>query len=115
MSADGNRLAACVGFGGSSLTGDIYTSGDSGATWTDLTAAGTREWQSVAMSDDGNHLLAAVNSDTVTGDLFTSDDAGATWLDRTALGKQHWGSVALSSNGGYLAACDGYSILIGHF
>ena len=54
MSADGTHLAAVDNHGG-----DIWTSSDSGATWTDQAAAGSRNWWSIAMSADGTHLAAA--------------------------------------------------------
>jgi hypothetical protein len=53
-SADGTKLAAVVS------GGSIYTSADSGATWTEQTAAGSREWQSIASSADGTRLAVGV-------------------------------------------------------
>jgi len=53
-SADGSKLVAVV-WGGS-----IYTSTDSGATWTEQTAAGSRSWNSIASSADGSKLAAAM-------------------------------------------------------
>jgi hypothetical protein len=41
------KLAAVV------LGGAIYTSTDSGVTWEERTAAGSRNWQSIASSADG--------------------------------------------------------------
>ena len=58
-SADGTKLAAGVG------GGSIYTSSDSGATWTEQTAAGSRYWRSIAMSSDGTKLAAGVYGDSI--------------------------------------------------
>ena len=41
--------------------GSIYTSADSGATWTERTSAGSRNWASIACSTDGTKLAAVVD------------------------------------------------------
>src|ERR1700680_2365947 len=46
-SSDGTKRAAVVS------GGDIWTSTDSGATWTDQTDAGSRQWISITSSSDG--------------------------------------------------------------
>lgn len=98
MSADGARQVAVV------KGGDIYTSSDSGATWTDVsetTAASTADktWTAVAMSADGSKLVAVEYG----GDIWKSTDYGATWTnistaDDNTVG-QAWTSVAMSTNG----------------
>lgn len=74
-SADATRLIAAP------YSKGIYTSQDSGATWTDVSENNSdmaaRSWGSVAMSDDGVHLIA---SSWYYG-VFTSDDSGATWTN----------------------------------
>jgi len=64
-SADGSKLAAVDG-------GYIYTSTDSGATWTEQTAAGSRGWNSIAMSSDGSKLAAAVDG----GSIYLAEEEG---------------------------------------
>jgi len=76
MSDNGQRLAAVV-YPGADVAGHIYTSTDSGATWTERTAAGNKQWYSIAMSDNGQRLAAVVYG----GHLYTSTDSGATWKD----------------------------------
>jgi hypothetical protein len=71
-SADGTKLAAIAS---ANNTGDIYTSTDSGATWTDRLSAGSQQWDGLTCSADGTHLAAAVAG----GDIYTSTDSGATW------------------------------------
>ena len=93
-SSDGSKLAAVV-YGGS-----LYTSSDSGATWTEQTAAGSRDWSSIASSSDGTKLAAVVDG----GSLYTSSDSGATWTERTTAGSRYWSSIASSSDGSKLAA-----------
>jgi len=63
-SADGTKLAAAV------QGGYIYTSIDSGVTWTPSTAGGSQQWQSIASSADGTKLAAVVYS----GFIYTSSD-----------------------------------------
>jgi len=72
-SSDGTKLIA-VASQHSYDEGDyIYTSWDSGVTWTQR---GTQQtWASVASSADGTMLVAAANH----GNLYTSSDSGATW------------------------------------
>jgi photosystem II stability/assembly factor-like uncharacterized protein len=56
-SADGTKLVAVA------LTGYIYTSADSGATWTQT---GAQElWNSVASSADGTKLVAVAYGDYI--------------------------------------------------
>ena len=75
-SADGTKLAATSMTYNSSTGkyfGSIYTSQDSGVTWTEQTAAGSRSWTSAAFSADGSHLAAAAYSGNIwLGTLDTS-------------------------------------------
>ena len=73
-----------------------------GATWTDQTAAGSRQWQSITSSSDGTKLAAVEYG----GDIWTSTDSGATWTDQTAAGSRGWGSITSSTDGTKLAAAD---------
>jgi hypothetical protein len=57
-------------------------------------------WNSVAMTPDGKHLVAG----GAPGPLFTSDDYGATWAERSDAGKHNWSGIAMSSDGQRLAA-----------
>ena len=84
--------------GPSTYTGDyIYTSGDSGATWTqrDVKQAW---WSSVASSADGSKLVAAV----MGGRIYVSGDSGVSWTP--AGSTQGWSSVASSADGTKLVA-----------
>lgn len=73
-SSDGTKLAAVSGY--------IYTSADSGATWTANTTSGSRNWYSIASSADGTKLAAVVYG----GYIYTSADSGVTWAEWTASG-----------------------------
>ncbi len=103
-SADGSKLvAADYGlrarrYGGThdSNGGMIYTSTDSGATWT---AEYTNKfWQCVASSADGTRLVAGTFGDG----LYTSADSGVTWTRREQ--GLNWVSVASSADGSKLVA-----------
>ncbi len=83
-SSDGTKLVAAV-FGG-----QIYTSVDSGATWT--ARESSRLWNRLASSSDGTELVAVTSSQ-----IYTSTDSGATWTARES--NRSWLSVASSSTG----------------
>ena len=73
-SADGTKLVAAATFR------NIYTSADSGATWTQRTQQGL--W-SVASSADGTKLVAAgIDIQSGGAFIYTSSDSGATWTQR---------------------------------
>ena len=103
-SADGSRLAMVERFG------KIYTSNDSGVTW----SAGTFEggFNSVASSADGSVLVAVQANGTNpatepaapagrTGKLLVSTNAGATWTERATPNKW-WRGAAVSADGNRL-------------
>ncbi len=99
MSSDGTKLVAAV-FGG-----DIYTSTDSGATWTDRTGAGLRNWYSVSSSSDGTILMAANDDGWWASYIYTSEDSGATWTQQTGTGANHfWRATAISADGSKMVA-----------
>jgi hypothetical protein len=84
----------------------IYTSGDSGATWTQTGTA--QFWTSVASSADGTKLVAATRT-LVTGKLdsgyiYVSVDSGATWTQTGTA--RDWSSVASSADGNKFVVTD---------
>ena len=87
-SADGTKLVAVP-------DGDfIYTSTNSGATWTAAITAPNANWQAVASSTNGSKLVAVVYS----GLIYTSTNSGATWTAATAP-STNWQAVASSADG----------------
>ena len=106
MSSVGSKLAAVE------YRGHLYTSTDSGVTWTNRgtagsTIAGRKHWRAIAMSSDGSKLAAV----EYRGHLYTSTDSGVTWTDRgttgsTIAGNKKWQAIAMSSNGSKLAAVE---------
>ena len=106
-SSDGSKLAATVAFGPSyefSRPSFIYTSSDSGVTWT-AQPSGSKSWQAIASSSDGTKLAGTafepiyVSSAT---EICTSSDAGVTWTAQAS--GTLWSGIASSSDGNKLAA-----------
>lgn len=95
------------------FSGDVWTSTDSGATWTDRTASSSahgQAWRSVASDASGTNLVAVTAGLGVLGPgaIWTSTDAGTTWANTTAVdagaGSQSWSSVASDATGKNLVA-----------
>ena len=98
-SDDGTKLVGVIS------GGQIYTSTDSGVTWTPRES--NRAWSDVASSSDGTKLVAVV----INGQIYTSTDSGVTWTPRSV--SRMWFSVTSSSDGTKLVAAvpgglDGY-------
>lgn len=77
----------------------------SGATWTERTAAGSRQWRAITSSSNGTKLAAVDYYGSGSGgSIYTSSDSGTTWVERVAAGAQTWSSITSSSDGTKLAA-----------
>jgi hypothetical protein len=76
--------------------GKIYTSSDSGATWTDRLIL--QFWTGVASSADGTKLAAVARN----RQIYISNDSGATWTLRGT--SQNYTGIASSADGSKLAA-----------
>ena len=100
-SADGKSLIT----GDSEHNGLIYTSSDSGVTWTPHGNVGNEDsrWDAFASSSDGTKLVAG---DGNLGGLYTSSDSGLTWTARVSNRDRHWYGVASSADGTKLIAAD---------
>ncbi|MEJ0088199.1 MAG: sialidase family protein [Limisphaerales bacterium] len=115
MSADGVKLVASAArifnpAGGNANGGPIYTSTDSGATWSQANVP-SNQWASVASSADGVKLVAvaAYNySNTAYGSIYVSTNSGADWTV-TSAPTNNWKCVASSADGTRLiAGCGDY-------
>ena len=81
--------------------GNIYTSVNSGVTWTPrATSLGSLAWYSIASSADGTMLAAVVNN----GQIYTSANSGQTWTVSSNSPTAAWISIASSSDGNELVA-----------
>lgn len=105
-SADGSKLIAAAGgaivYVFSAPSGSIYSSLDSGATWT-ATSAPNDDWTSVASSADGTKLAAVVYTGGGASLVYTSTNSGTTWMP-TNSGFAYLVSVASSADGTRLVA-----------
>ncbi|MDA8173964.1 MAG: hypothetical protein M0018_05145, partial [Nitrospiraceae bacterium] len=84
------------------FNGGIYTSSNSGSTWTQTSAPVVSYWQAVASSSDGTHLVAASTGNGSWG-IYTSSDSGSTWA-QTSAPVANYAAVASSSDGTHLVA-----------
>jgi photosystem II stability/assembly factor-like uncharacterized protein len=76
----------------------IYTSTDSGLTWSQKpTPNATNTVASLASSSDGQKLIAGVGWSTLDY-IYTSVDSGNTWVARTGSTKGGWKKIACSSD-----------------
>jgi photosystem II stability/assembly factor-like uncharacterized protein len=75
--------------------GYIYTSTDSGVTWTEQTSAGSKNWKSIASSADGTRLVATAEDDFI----YRSLNTGVTWVKAAGIPQAIW-SIVTSSNTG---------------
>jgi photosystem II stability/assembly factor-like uncharacterized protein len=109
-SADGKKLLAAGSdyqyfTNGSTVyilgtTAWIYTSTNSGASWTRASNMPIDvSWTSAASSADGSKLAVAATS----GAIYTSANSGSTWTLRSTPNKQ-WNSIASSADGTRLVA-----------
>jgi len=96
-SADGTHLAAVI------FSGGIYTSTNSGLTWTQSSAPSTNLWSSITSSADGMRLAAGIRG----GGIYTSTNSGVTWTQSSAP-SNYWLSIASSADGTRLAAVEQY-------
>jgi prepilin-type N-terminal cleavage/methylation domain-containing protein len=96
-SSDGSKLAAA------DVTGYLYTSTNSGATWTQNTTGGW-DHSSIASSSDGSKLAVANGNND--NSIYTSIDSGANWTQQTVPGSGAGYSIASSSDGSKLATAD---------
>ena len=106
-SADGSKLLT----GNHYVFGSIYTSTDSGLTWTARTEPGTGHWGAFASSADGSKLVAG---DTQNGNMYTSTDSGLTWTPRGV--PNGGGDPRLNGRSwlGFASSADGSKLLTGN-
>jgi hypothetical protein len=104
-SADGMKLVAAGEIFLSGPTdgyGAIYTSTNSGLTWT-MTTAPHFPWAALASSADGSEFVAASGA----GLIVFSVDSGATWTSADAPAKA-WTAITSSGDGSKLVAASDY-------
>jgi hypothetical protein len=80
-------------------SGNIWTSTNSGANWTERPSAGSKNWRSICSNSDGTKLAACVYN----GNIWTSYGTFDTWTEQTNAGTQYWQSICFNSDGTKLA------------
>jgi hypothetical protein len=94
-SADGNNLVAVE------TGGKIYSSTNSGSTWTPLSNAPSgMVWAAIASSADGSKLAAAAQG----GGIYSSINFGATWIQGVGTTNKTWNCIGSSADGSKLVA-----------
>ena len=115
---DGTKMVAAQYFSSfgtyGPIPGGIYTSTNSGSTWSPASAP-SGQWVSVASSADGTHLVAASQPNVqyyTRGLVYFSTDSGVTWRSNNAVDGT-WTSVASSADGTqFVAVNDGGGMLV---
>lgn len=107
MSGDGRMMMAGEQFG------PLYLSTDGGATWNAVAGSPMGNWISIAISENGTHVLAADRATGSNGTLYLSDDAGATWRALTGAGAYPWVQATVSYDGRRLAAIESDPVMGG--
>ena len=92
------RIHVMAGGGLANDKGLIFTSANSGSSWTQ-TLAPTNEWISAACSADGSVIVAAVSN----GLIYASTDSGNSW-NPTGAPSSQWTCVASSADGSNFVA-----------
>lgn len=111
ISSSGQIMVASVG---GASGGYIYRSVNGGASWTALTAFGSRVWWGIAMSSDGQTIAA--NNNEPGGQLWLSEDGGdtASVVPEAGVAEANRRGVDISSDGKRIVtAVSGGSIYYG--
>ena len=97
-STSGEKLVACV------YGGNIWTSTDSGDTWTEDADVGlTKNWNDLTSSNTGAEIYSIVKN----GYIWKSTDTGSNWTqltDSAINSAKDWEAISTDKNGEYTAA-----------
>ena len=95
-SADGTKIVA-YGFLNGTYTTKLWHSSDAGETWSELVNSPNREYSDLAMSSNGQVILAG----TKMRGLFRSTNGGNTWteIEPLSVSGAWWTGVTMSSDG----------------
>ena len=107
MSSSGKYQVACTG-GGGIISGYIYYSKDSGASWTTHPTAGLRSWSSVSLSANGSTISATTNDES--GAIWTYTMPDDQYRRPPAIANSTTSTVVTASAGQYLAGDRGVTL-----
>lgn len=91
-----------LGSGGWQVVGPGQPEAGAPATYWSANNSPSGNWQTVASSADGSHLVAA----GAQGTIWTSTNFGLTWTNNNNAPSAFWNSVASSADGTHLVAAD---------
>jgi hypothetical protein len=94
-SVSGERMAAVV------YSGNVWTSADSGTTWTERTGSTSSIWMNIVCSGDGSVLI--ISPWGTSAPIRMSSDYGVTWSDLSAAGTWRMG-ISVSEDGQTIVA-----------
>lgn len=108
-SRDFTKLAAVAAISPGNATEYIYTSTDSGATWTQRTTAGQKTWRYIVCDATCTNIVATTSGTaSPTGGVFISNDSGATWsTTKFSVNSTFNALVSCSSDFKYIVVADG--------
>ena len=101
-SADGTKMAAIV------YAGNIWTSNNSGETWTEVAVGNTEQWYSITMSADGTKLAATSHN----GNVWISSNSGSTW---TSTASSEFGTTGYINLMDIASSADGTKLVTSHY
>jgi len=120
IASSANGMTLIVSVSGDSDGDFLRISTDGGESWSVVLSAQPREWSSVAVSDDGQKIIATEGTYlslnaipesfyAYTGSIVTSIDTGTTWTEQSDPGQAKWTTVSSNGDGSHLvaAAMDG--------
>lgn len=84
------------------IGGNLFTSDDYGANWTEQSGSSSQPWSGVAVSSDGS-LMYAVAADNL---LWKSADHGVTWTSSAVPGTSFIEKLAISADGMHIIMAD---------
>jgi hypothetical protein len=98
---------------GAASAGSVWTSADSGATWTERTTGpGQQFWRSIASDSTGQYLVAAGGLGQY---IWRSSNYGASWIQCEPPGVRNWRRVSCSADGSKILAAGGDTSLWASF
>lgn len=81
-------------------SGYLYKSTNGGDSWTELTSAGARGWNSISCDSTGSNVVASA----VSTNLYKSTDGGSTWTVLSNSGAYtNWDQTFISDDGNVIA------------
>ena len=104
----GDLKLALASIRGPGLDDTIWTSTNSGGTWTPSEQDDVvgKLWRDITMSADGTKLAAVEATNMGNGTIWTSIDSGGTWTPskQVDMGVKSWSNITMSADGTKLAA-----------